>query len=36
VVDLLVESMENDKKTKQRVVLMPELVIRRSTGPAKH
>lgn len=35
VVDLLVQSMENGNKTKQRVVLRPELVVRQSTGPAK-
>lgn len=35
VVDFLVQRIENDKKMKQRVVLLPELVIRKSSGPAK-
>jgi len=35
VVDFLVKRIEGENKMKQRVVLMPELVIRNSTGPAK-
>jgi len=35
VVDCLVQRIEGEHKLKQRVVLLPELVIRKSTGPAK-
>jgi len=35
VVDCLVQRIEDNLKMKQRVVLLPELVIRKSTGPAK-
>ncbi|REK61732.1 MAG: LacI family transcriptional regulator [Brevibacillus sp.] len=33
VMDLLVREIEGDKKTKQRVILPPELIIRQSTKP---
>lgn len=33
VMDLLVREIEGDKKTKQRIILPPELIIRQSTKP---
>ena len=34
-VDFLVQRIENGKKMKQRLVLLPEIVVRKSTGPVK-
>ncbi|XLG13694.1 HTH-type transcriptional regulator DegA [Bacillus velezensis] len=35
VVELLIDEIQGKKKTKSKIILSPELVIRHSTAPAK-